>query len=483
MNEHKLFTQRIGLIGITNLLLSLSGIILLPILTKNIPIEDYGIWVQISVTIGLIPAVVMLGLPYTMVRFLAAAKKREEIQEGFYSIAFIVLFTSAIASLLLFLFSKPIAASLFDNNLTIARILSLIVFIECLNGLLITFFRTFQQIKRYSIFLFIRTCLNVALVAYFVLSGYGIFGAVIGLLISSFFVFLIMASLIILEIGVKIPKFTHTREYLSFGLPTVPGNLSSWVVNSSDRYVIGIFLSTAFVGYYSPGYTLGNMINMFMAPLSFMLPAVLSKYYDENNMNEVKTVLRYSLKYFLLLAIPSAFGLSLLSKPILTILSTPEIASQGYLITPFVAVSALLFGAYTVIAQIIVLEKKTKILGTIGVIAAILNLGLNIVIVPYMGILGAAITTLIAFSLALILTIFYSFKYFTFHVDWMFILKSVFASIVMSLVIIKWNPEGVLNVLIVIGVCAVVYSGILLLLKGVKKEEIVFFKELFRKST
>ena len=480
MNEHKLFTQRIGLIGITNLLLSLSGIILLPILTKNIPIEEYGIWVQISVTIGLIPAVVMLGLPYTMVRFLAAAKKREEIQEGFYSIAFIVLFTSAIASFLLFLFSKPIAATLFDNNLIIARILSLIVFIECLNGLLLAFFRTFQQIKRYSIFLFIRTCLNVALVAYFVLSGYGIFGAVIGLLISTFFVFLIMASLIISEIGIKIPKFTHIREYLAFGIPTVPGNLSSWVVNSSDRYVIGIFLGTAFVGYYSPGYTLGNIINMFMAPLSFMLPVVLSKYYDENNMKEVKTVLRYSLKYFLLLAIPSAFGLSLLSKPILTILSTPEIASQGYLITPFVAASALLFGTRAVIGQIIILEKKTKISGTTWVMAGILNLGLNLIFIPYIGILGAAITTLLAFALALILISFYSFKYLKFDIDFRSILKSIFASIVMSLVIIQWNPIGLLNVLIVIGVCAVVYAAILLLLKGVKKDEIKFFKELFK---
>ncbi|NQE54229.1 putative flippase AglR [ANME-1 cluster archaeon GoMg3.2] len=479
MNEHKLFTKRIGLIGITTLLVSLSGIILLPILTKNLPIEEYGAWTLIGVTIGLIPAVVMLGLPYTMVRFLSAAKKREEIQEGFYSIAFIVLFTSAIASLLLLLFSKPIAASLFDDNLTIARILPLIVFIECLNGLLLNFFRTFQQIKRYSIFLFIKTYLNVALVAYFVLSGYGIFGAVTGLLITDLIVFLIMASLTIAEIGIKIPKFTDTKEYLAFGLPTVPGNLSSWIVNSSDRYVIGVFLGTAFVGYYSPSYALGSMILMFLAPLSFMLPVVLSKYYDENNMNEVKTVLRYSLKYFLLLAIPATFGLSLLSKPILTILSTPEIASQGYLVTPFVAVSALLFGIYATFHYIIILEKKTKIVGAIWIMAAILNLGLNIVVVPCMGILGAAITTLLAFAFALILTSFYSHKYFTFDIDFRFILKSIFASVAMSLVIIKWNPVGTLNVLIVIGVCAVVYAVILLLLGGINKEEIAFFRELF----
>jgi hypothetical protein len=49
----------------------------------------------------------------------------------------------------------------------------------------------------------------------------------------------------------------------------------------------------------------------------------------------------------------------------------------------------------------------------------------------------------------------------------------------MSLVIIKWNPTELLNVLIVIGVCAVVYAMILLLLRGFKNEEIMFFRGLF----
>jgi O-antigen/teichoic acid export membrane protein len=301
-----------------------------------------------------------------------------------------------------------------------------------------------------------------------------------GLLITDLVVFLIMTFLIVSEIGIKIPKFTHTREYLTFGLPTVPGNLSSWVVNSSDRYVIGIFLGAAFVGYYSPGYALGSMILMFLAPLSFMLPAVLSKYYDENNMNEVKTVLKYSLKYFLLLAIPATFGLSLLSKPILTILSTPAIAAQGYLITPFIALSAVLFGIRAVMTQIFSIVKRTKIGGGIWMIAAILNLILNIICIPYIGILGAAISTLTAYAFSCFLGIYYAFKYLKFDIDLGFISKSIFSSTIMSLVIINWYPAGLLNVLILIGICAFLYAAVLLLLKGVKKEEITFFRQLFR---
>jgi len=480
MEEYKLFVQRIGLIGITQLLVSLSGIILLPILTKNLPIEEYGIWILINVTVGLIPIVVMFGLPFTMVRFLASSKKKEDIQEGFYSIFFIGLFTSAIASLLIFLLSKLIAASLFNNNLAIVKTLSLIVFIECLNLLFLNFFRTFQQIKRSSIFLFMKTGLTLVLISYFVLSGYGIFGAVIGFLITEVVVFLIMAFIIISEIGIKIPKFTNVRVYLKFGIPLVPSSLSSWVVNTSDCYIIGVFLGAAFVGYYSPGYALGSIINMFIAPISFMLPVILSKYYDENNMKGIKHILRYSLKYFLAIAIPSAFGLSLLSKPLLEILSTHEIASQGYIITPFITISMVLLGTYGIIVNILVLKKKTKIIGETWITAGMLNFGLNLIFIPYMGIFGAAITTLIAYVYVFIITIYYSFKYFTFDINLYFIFKSIFASVAMSLVIIKLNPSELLNVLIVIGICAFVYFVILLLLKGFNKEELVFFRKLLR---
>ncbi len=483
MQEYHQFARRIGLIGATNLLISLSGLILLPILTKTLPIEEYGTYIQVTVTIGLVPAVVMLGLPYTMVRFLAGARSREEIQEGYYSIVGITVVTAGLASLALFILAEPIAAALFDNRVAIIRILAVIVFLECMNGLQYDYFRTFQQIKRYSSLTFFKTCLQLTLVCTLVLAGYGILGATIGLLVTDVVLLIIMGILIVSEIGVAVPKFRHLREYLSFGLPTVPGNLSSWVVNSSDRYVIALFLGTAYVGYYSPGYTLGNIVNMFIAPLSFMLPAVLSKHYDDGNLNDVKTILSYSMKYFLALAIPSVVGLSLLSRPLLTILSTPEIAAQGYLITPFTALSGLLFGSYAVIMQILVLEKKTGISGTIWIVAAILNLGLNIIFVPIFGIIGAAVTTLLAYSLAFLLSTYYSFKYLVFDLNAAFVLKCIVSSAIMGVVVVIGSSQmsgGLVSVILLVIISALVYTAGLFILRGFKKEEILFFKGLLR---
>ena len=478
MSEFHQFARRIGLIGVTNLLISLSGLILLPILTKTLPIEEYGTYIQVAVTIGLVPPIVMLGLPYTMVRFLAGEKTREEIQEGYYSIAGITIITAGLAMIALFILAEPIATILFDDRTMVTRILALVVFLECMNLLQFNYFRTFQQIKRYSSLLFCKTCLQLVLVGGLVFAGYGVFGAVIGLFISNLTLLLIMGVLIVSGIGVAIPKFTHMREYLSFGLPTTPGNFSSWVVNSSDRYMIAIFLGAAYVGYYAPGYALGNIINIFIAPLTFILPAVLSKYYDENNLKGVQTILQHSLKYFLMLAIPSFVGLSLLSKPILTILSTPEIASNGYLITPFTALSALFFGIYAIIVQILFLEKNTIITAKIWMSAAIINFVLNIIAIPLIGIVGAAITTLVSFMFSLGVVLYYmktqsQIKLFTGYNKTIF--RFGISAIGIIPIILILQPAGIVPIMLTILLSVSIYFMLLFIFKEITKEEIDFF--------
>lgn len=479
MSEYKLLAQRISLIGITNILLSLSGIIILPILTKNISIEDYGVWVQINVTIGLIPSVIMLGLPYTMVRFLPSANE-EEKKEIFYSILILVIIMGLFVSIFIYTLAGSIAEYLFNNNIIVVKVISLIVFFECMNGMFLNYFRATEQVKKYSTFIFAQTIIHFILVSLFILHGKGIIGAVIGILLKSIVISLTSGFIIISNLEIVIPKFNNLKEYVSFGFPTIPGNLSSWVVNSSDRYVISILLGTAAVGYYSPGYALGDLIKTFVAPISFMLPTILSKYYDTKDTDTVKIILSNSLKFFLALGIPSVFGLTFLSKTLLSILSTPEIASASYLITPFIAVSALFSGIYSIITQIIIMEKRTKMMANIWILSATLNLCLNFLFIPLMGSLGAAVTTLIAFTLNLIITSVYSFRFLKFEIHLDFIVKSIIASIIMSIILIRISPSDIFEVLYTVSLCAIVYFAILRAIKGFNDEEIKFLKGIVR---
>jgi O-antigen/teichoic acid export membrane protein len=481
-NSYQKFAKDVLIIGVTNVLVALSSLILLPLLTKTLGAYDYGIWAQVQVTISLVLGFVGLGLPYTMTRFLAVKTNREEIQEEFYSVFFVVFLATAIVSIILIVFANFIAGAFFAGATDIVRITGLIILVSSLDSVFLTVFRTFRQMKKYSIFTIANNYGQVGLIAYLVLSGYGILSTVLAVLATMAVMFFILFFLIRSQLGIKRPHFSRLREYLNFGLPTIPGNVSSWVVASSDRYVIGYFLGATSTGIYSAAYGLGSVISIPAAILGFVLPPTLSKLYDEGRMEEVKTHLKYSLKYLLAVAIPFVFGAAILAEPVLRLFSTAEIARQGHFILPLVALSILFYGTYVIIAHILVVAKKTKIMGLIWIIAAVANLGLNIVVVPHLGILGAALTTLIAYSLALGVGSYYSFKEFKFSIDWRFIIKSVVASAIMSLAIWMIAPQGTSATILTIVAGTAIYGVALFLLKGFNKEEFKFFKNLFQRG-
>jgi O-antigen/teichoic acid export membrane protein len=482
MEKHVLFAQRVGLVAITNLLVSVSGLILLPILTKNISTAEYGSWSLILVTTSLVPNLVGFGLQFSLVRFLPAAKDQRERQELFYSIGFFTFFAGLGAAGLFLLFSKQIAVIFFNRDLSLALIFPLIILLACLSAFLPGYFQALQQMRKYSILSLLQAYLNVSLIAYFVYVGYGLEGAVIGLLIQQLTVFFVSVLLILRDIGFALPKFKNMRMYLRFGLPLVLSSFSSWIVNSSDRYLIGLILGTVAVGYYSPAYALGSAIGLLSAPFGTMLMPVLSKHYDAKRFDDVRVIMKYSLKYYLAIAIPSFFAVSILSKQLLLVLSTQEIAINGYLVTPFVAAAMLLTGAYEVFLQVIALKLKTALAGSIWVISAAVNFGLNLILIPYLGIIGAALTTLLAFACAFVFTTAYSLKNFAFDVSGTFILKSICASLAMSALLFAWSPVGLLNILLSIGISAVIYLSILLVLRGLTVSEIKFFCTVLKGS-
>lgn len=472
-----MFIKRMGVVGIANILISLSGLIFIPIITKSFSTADYGVWAQVNTFVSLVPNFVNLGLPYTMVRFLAAEKDKEIIKQSFYSMMLLVLASTLIMTVVFLIFSNQIASALFDGSMQIMYIVIVMSFFACLDLMLLSYFRTFQQIVLYSTFLVLQTYIGVVFSIVLTWMHQPIDIVVLGRFFGFFLVFIAMAILIVRELGFT-TKLKNLKEELKFALPTVPNNISSWVVDSSDKFVIGIFLGSAAVGCYSPGYALGNIILMFLTPFAVLLPAVLPEYYEKGDMDTVNTFLTYSMKYYLLITIPACVGLGLLSKPLLYILTTTIIADSGFMITPVVALGAMFMGIYGIVNNIIILEKKTTILAHIWIAVAILNIVLNILAVPYIGIYGAGLATLVCYFFAFAVTVIYSKKYARLPFDYKSIVKIIIASVIMGIFVIVLNPMGIINIILVIAVAVVIYFAVLALLKGIDKKEINLIKSM-----
>ncbi len=472
------FIQRIGLVGLTNILISLSSLIFIPIITKSFTTAEYGMWAQVNTTIALVPNIANLGLPYTMVRFLSAEKDKEKIKDSFYPMISLTFISTIIICLLFLIFGNTIANALFNGSMQVLYITTAISFFACMNLMLISFFRTFKQMKRYSLFLVLQSYIGVFVSIYLTYAGYNIETVVLGLLTGYVAVFIMMAFLIVKYLGIGIGKWSNLKEQLAFALPTIPSNVSSWVVDSSDKYVIGILIGSVAVGCYSPGYALGSILLMFLSPFAVLLPAVLPEHYEKGDIREVDKYLSYSMKYYLLLTVPAAVGMSVLSKPLLYIITTPEIALGGYMVTPFVCLGAIFMGMYGITNNILILEKNTMILGKLWIVVAISNIVLNLLLVPYLNILGAAIATLICYILAFAVTAIASKKTMRLPFNMKELLKIVVAASLMGIAVYLMHPIGIINVLISIIAGVIIYFAIIFILKAVTIKEIAIFKDL-----
>ena len=478
MSEYVRFIQRIGLVGLTNILISLSSLIFIPIITKSFTTAEYGMWAQVNTTIALVPNIANLGLPYTMVRFLSAEKDKEKIKDSFYPMISLTFISTLIICSLFLIFGNTIANALFNGSMQVLYITTVISFFACMNLMLSTFFRTFQQMKRYSLFLVLQSYIGVFVSIYLTYAGYNIETVVLGLLTGYASVFIMMAFLIVKYLGIGIGKWSNLREQLAFALPTIPSNVSSWIVDSSDKYVIGILIGSVAVGCYSPGYALGSILLMFLSPFAVLLPAILPEHYEKGDIEEVDKYLSYSMKYYLLLTVPAGVGMSVLSKPLLYIITTPEIALGGYMVTPFVCLGAIFMGMYGITNNILILEKNTMILGKLWIVVAISNIVLNLLLVPHLNILGAAIATLLCYILAFTVTAIASKKTMRLPFNISELLKIVIASAIMGIAVYIMHPNGIIGVLISIVVGVIVYFAIIFILKGITRKEIAIFKDL-----
>lgn len=479
MLEYKRFVQRIGLVGLTNILISLSSLIFIPIITKSFTTSEYGMWTQILTTVALLPNIANLGLPYTMVRFLSAEHDKTKFKESFYPmITTTTIFTIIICGLFL-IFSKPIANGLFNGNVNILTITVIISFFACINLMLISYYRTVKQMKKYSLYLILQSYIGVFVCIYLTLTNHSLETVAWGYSTGYIAVFIMMLISITHTLGFGF-KFNTLKEEIKFALPTVPSNISSWVVDSSDKYVISIMLGTAAVGCYSPGYAFGSILLMFLSPFAVLLPAILPEYYEKNNINEINKYMKYSMKYYLLLTIPAAVGLSILSKSLLLSITTYDIAMKGYIVTPFVAIGAVFMGIYGITNNILILEKNTGILGKLWIFVAILNIILNLIFVPIIGIAGAAIATLICYIFAFSVTTIVSKRYMKLPYEHKSHIKIIISSLIMGIIVYLLNPIGIINIIIVSIFGAAIYFILILLFKTISKKEIDMIKSIIR---
>lgn len=470
--ETQKFTSDVVWVAISRVLISLTGIIILSTLTKSFTSDTYGIWIQVNVTVGLLTPILTLHLGTAVVRFLAGEEEREKRRQAFSAMLWSVLAFSCLALLISVLLRQSLSIFLFASPqyATFIPLTFLWSLVETLFQFSLSYLRARGKIKRLSIVRIALSAMRVILIVVLAIAGYSL-GWIIACLIAIEALFMVAVfGVIIREIGFPKPALGGLKGYLAFSVPQIPSGMLIWIISASDRYFITHFLNLSQVGIYSASYSLGNLISFFYMPIGFVLLPTVSKFWEGGKPLMVKNYFKYSTRVFLFLAIPAAAGLYILSQPLLSILTTSEYMVGGSLVL-LVSLGAVLFGIYNLNVYIIYLVQQTKWLPLMVAVAAVINVGINVVLIPQIGIIGAAISTIVSFFVLAVIVTVRARRAISYKIEFKFLSKVVAATLVMAFCLKFIEINSVLGIVLAIIAGAAIFGLGIFLSRAFSRED------------
>ena len=478
ISETKKFTSDIIWVAFSQVLSLLLSVITLPVLTKNFSTDLYGVWAQIGVTVGLITPILILHLSTALVRFLAAEEDKNKRRKAFGAMLWPILVFCGFALSISLLLRDNLSTLLFaDTKYSLFIPLAFLwATMSALFSFSLSYLRARGMIKKLSVISIILAFAKMAVIVILAMTGMELEWIISFIIIAQAILVIVVFFSVIKEIGIPWPQFEGLKRYLAFSIPLLPLGILLWIINTSDRYLITHFLDLSQTGIYSASYTLGSLIALFYGPISFVLFPTLSRLWEQKEPMKVKNYLEYSTKLFLTFAIPGSIGLWVLSQPLLRTFTTPEYAVGGTLVL-LIAIGVILLGLYQINVHIILLMHQNKWLPPMIGLAAAVNIGLNIILIPAIGILGAAISTIVSFFILAVIVFVWTRRAIKYRVDLKFLFKVAVATSVMAICLFFMHVSSILSIVLAIVTGLIIYLLILLLLKTFSRQDFKLIKE------
>lgn len=265
--------------------------------------------------------------------------------------------------------------------------------------------RMAQEAKRFAFVDTFNTLCGFGLLALFVVYfSMGPAGAFLGLALAALIVLMIEGPALLIAAKGGQADPARTKAYLAYGAPIAGGLVLSLVLTSGDRFVINYFLDEAAVGAYSAGYQVAARILdiIFVWGASAATPHLIAAY-ERGGAEEAARIAPDGYAFRLGLGAPAAVGLALLAVPICDFLIGESLRDRAAEIVPWIAVSALMAGMCDYFSESFMLAKKALQRTILLLVPAVLNIGLNIVLLPRIGLIGAAVATVSAYFVGMVL--------------------------------------------------------------------------------
>ena len=466
----------------------------MPIIIKTIGIKVYGGYCILITLVGFVMGISSFGVGFRRSRFLPSAQDRDKRQALFYPQFYFQFASLMLLSLVLIILFPTFDKLILKGEVYFSILLVVPYFIfYFLYSQTTDYFRYTHRINYFNCSTVSYAAFNIAVIILLFSLAYPLTVNVLFTvqIVSSILVALPLTIKMIREIGLRlvIPNLRDLTEDIKLGFPLLLVYLVDFILNSSDRYVITAFMSITAVGYYNSAYALGSLIVLLPKISGVVLPPLISQAVDTGNEAEARTMVNYTVKFFLLAAIPFVVGSAVMSNPLLSLLANAEVADNAFFVTPIVALGSLFYGLSIILSNVLFVRLKTAMMFKVNFIAAILNLGINLLIFYFIrNIMVAAISTLLSYLVAFIMVQRVIVLDWPINYDVRVIKNSLMASLFMGLFLFytsSWLGTYTERISYVIGEIIggiIIYCLAILLLRTFSAHELGYLKKLMFKG-
>ena len=393
MNRYKKLLSDTVIYGIGTFGSKLLVFLLMPLYTAWLTTAQYGTAELITSTANLLIPIACVGISNGVFRFVAERGSDR-----------VTVFSTSIALLLLgsagFLALSPLLSLIgyFDGYTWLIVLYVLSANVQSVSS---QYVRATDRSRLFALQGILNTLLTVLLnVLFLAVFEMGVIGYVLSVIVGNLLttLFLTVAARLWQVFRIGAVKVSVMKELLYFSLPLIPTTVCWLITDLSDRYMVTYFCGEATNGVYSAAYKIPTVVNLISG--IFMQAWQFSAVASSSDEEGCKSFYSEVLRGFLSVIFIGAAGLILLSRVLTEVLLNASYF-EAWQYMPTLLCAAAIEAIVSFLATVYMVKKKSMHSFLTAIVGTVLNLLLNLLFIPRMGALGAAIATLAAYGAVL----------------------------------------------------------------------------------
>jgi len=396
------FTLFLG-ITISNLVLAVGILVVANLLSPN----DFGLYAVVLITPSLLFVFQGLGVNTAAVKFLAqnrAEGRKEEIGEIIITCIIFNILIGVFLAIICFAIADVTASNVFQrpNIAPLIRLSSALVFTNALTVAFQSVFYGFEKMEYSSFVMTSAAVLKGVLMPLFVILGYGLYGAILGNVLSNIVTVALGTPLLIWfyrsrAVPVRDLRFKENlKSMLRYGIPVSMAVIIGGFVSQFYNFILAVYSNDFLIGNYNTATNFSIIITFFTQPLATVLLPLFSRISSNADEDVIGTVFQVSVKYAAIVIIPITVLMMALSEPMVSVLYDGKYPLAPLYLTLLSATNLYVALGSLSMGNLMNGLGNTDMTLKLTILSAIVGVPLSLILIPTFRVVGLLITGLVA---------------------------------------------------------------------------------------